>query len=82
MDNDKLTTAIAFSGSPLDAGFVKSLLENAGIQAFLKDENMGTIAPWYASPGGAGAVKVMINSQDSERAKEIVDQFEKGRNGG
>lgn len=79
MEDDKITTAVVFSGRPVDAGFVKSLLENAGIMAFLKDENMGTIAPWHAAPGGAGAVKVVINQKDQEAAESIVDEFEKGR---
>ena len=64
-----------FSGKPIDAEIVKSILEDNGIRAFLKDENMGTIAPWYASPGGAGAVKIIISSLDYEKAKSIVDDY-------
>jgi len=31
-----------FAGSAMQASLVKSLLENSGIDAFLKDEYMGT----------------------------------------
>jgi len=36
---------VVYAGTSVDAGFVKSLLEDAGIAAFLKDEIMGTLAP-------------------------------------
>ena len=64
----------------MDAQFVKSLLESSEIRAFLKDANMGSIAPWFTSPGGAGAVKVMISSDVYDAAKTIVDEFERNRN--
>ena len=40
---------------------------------------MGTIAPWQVSPGGVGAVKVIINNIDYERAKLIVEDFERNK---
>lgn len=67
-----------FSGTAIQAGMVKSLLENAGIRVFLRDEFLGTIAPWWASPGGAGAVRVFVPSLDYERANEVVNQYEAG----
>jgi hypothetical protein len=68
-----------FSSTSIDAEIVKSMLKGAEIEAFLKDNNIGTLVPWYASSGGAGAVKVMISSIDYERAKLIIEQFEKNR---
>ena len=38
----------------------------------IKDELMGTIAPFQTSPGGAGAAKVLVREEDAERAKEIL----------
>ena len=35
-----------FAGSAWEASLVKSLLENAEIEAFLKDEIRGTTFPW------------------------------------
>jgi hypothetical protein len=64
-----------YMGTDWQAGMVKSLLENEGIEAFLKDEIMGTLNPWWSSPGGVGAVKVVISSTDNGKAKEIVDQY-------
>ncbi|MDD2257142.1 MAG: DUF2007 domain-containing protein [Bacteroidales bacterium] len=65
-----------FAGTSIDAEIVRSLLEDSDIIAFLKNENMGTIAPWHVSAGGAGAVKVIINSNDYDKAKLIIEEYE------
>ena len=68
-----------FAGNSIDAEIVKSLLEDSGIKAFLKDDNMGSIAPWHVSAGGAGAVKIIINSNDYDKAKLIVEKYEENK---
>lgn len=67
---------IIFAGNYMEAGMVKSLLENADINAYLQDEMMGTLSPWYVAPGGAGSVKVLVSDLDSEKARIIVDEYE------
>jgi hypothetical protein len=69
-----------FSGTYLQCEMVRSLLENAGIESYLKDELLGTIAPWWAEPGGAGAVKVFVSEEDEEKAILVVEQYEKNIN--
>ncbi|MCK9422940.1 MAG: DUF2007 domain-containing protein [Bacteroidales bacterium] len=64
-----------FAGSAWEASLVKSLLEDADIQAFLQDESLGMIAPWYAAPGGAGAVKVIVSSADYDLALLVVTEY-------
>jgi len=68
-----------FAGTSWEAALVKSLLENAEIEVFLKDEIRGTMAPWHVSPGGTNPVKVMVSSHDFANAKEVVDAFESNR---
>ena len=41
---------------------------------------MGTLNPWWVAPGGAGAVKVVISNLDYERAKLIVEEYQKNIN--
>jgi hypothetical protein len=77
MKNDKeIKPAEVFAGTAMQAGMVKSLLENAEIEAFLKDEFIGTLNPWYATPGGAGAVKIFVSNADFEKAKMVVEDYE------
>lgn len=56
---------------------VKSLLENVDIKTFLNDEIIGTLSPWWTAPGGAGSVKVIVSKSDFDKAKLIVDEYEK-----
>lgn len=65
-----------FSGTTWEASMVKSLLANAEIEAFLIDENVGTLAPWYTGSGGVGAVKVVVSSADYVKAKLVVAGYE------
>ena len=65
-----------FDGTAWQAEMVKSLLANAEVEAFLKDEIMGTLNPWYTAPGGAGSVKVFVSSLDYDRAKLVVTEYE------
>ncbi len=69
-----------FAGSMLQAGFVKSLLEDADIDAYFRDGIIGTLAPWWSDPGGAGAVKVYVSASDQEKAKAIVEGYIKTLN--
>jgi len=68
-----------FCGTIWEAEMVKSLLENAEIEVFLKDEINGTMVPWITSAGGAGSVKVVVSSLDYEKSKLIVDEYEKNK---
>jgi hypothetical protein len=65
-----------FAGTPVQATFVKSLLENAEIEAYLRDEFSGTLYPWHSTPGGVGAVKVFVSSVDHKRARIVVEEYE------
>lgn len=66
-----------FDGNDWAASLVKSLLDNAEIESFIKDEKMGVLAPWNIAGGGVGAVKIFVSNIDFERAKEVVEQYEK-----
>lgn len=75
--NKEIEPIEIFNGTTWQAGMVKSLLENADIEAFLNDEIMGTLNPWWTAPGGAGSVKVFISNLDYNKAKIIVEEYEK-----
>lgn len=64
-----------FAGTTLQAEMVKSLLQDSGIEAFLKDEHMGTMFPFHTAPGAAGSVKVVVSNRQYEKAKTVVDDY-------
>lgn len=76
-NNREIELIEIFIGTPWQAGIVKSLLEDASIEAFLNDEIMGTIAPWNTGTPSAGSVKVVVSSDNLVSARLIVDDFEK-----
>jgi hypothetical protein len=69
-----------FDGTSWQAEMVKSLLKDAGIEAYIKDSIMGMLNPWWTAPGGAGAVKVFVAEPDINEAKQIVAEYEKNLN--
>ncbi len=71
----EITPVEVFAGSAVQATLVKSLLENAEIEAYLKDEFSGTLYPWHTTPGGVGAVKVFVSGLDYEKARLVVDEY-------
>lgn len=78
-ENDQLYMVEVFAGNSWEAGLVKSLLLNAGIECYLKDHIRGTLEPWDVAAGGSNAVKVMVLDKNIEKAKPILDQFWENR---
>jgi hypothetical protein len=76
---DDFAPAIIFAGDGWEAGLLQTMLEDAGIEAFILDQFVGTVAPWVAAPGGAGAVKVAVARKDLDIALPVVQEFEKNR---
>jgi len=74
--NQDIFQVVVYAGTVWEAGLVKSMLEDAEIETFLKDENTGALAPWYTAGGGAGSVKVVVSNLDYDKAHSIVNEFE------
>jgi hypothetical protein len=68
-----------FAGTAWEAAILKSLLENAEIEVFLKDEIRGTMVPWHISPGGTDSVTVVVSSADYENARQVVEEYKANR---
>jgi hypothetical protein len=75
MVKDDITQVVVFAGNQFYAGLVKTMLEDREIKAYFRDDELGMIAPWYSAPGGAGAIKVVVSSEDMEEAKEVVEEY-------
>ena len=70
---------VIFEGNQIDADIIKDLLIDNGIHANLKNQFMGTIAPWQVSPGGYKPIKVEILSKDEDKALELIKEFKNGK---
>ena len=68
-------TVEVFAGNIIEAGMVRHVLSSHGIEADLRDELLGMLAPWVASPGGAGAVKVLVSVGDAQAATTIINNI-------
>lgn len=69
-----------FDGTQWQAMLVKSLLDNAEIESFIKDSRMGVLAPWNVDAGGAGPVKIFVSNLDADKAREVIAQYETAEN--
>jgi hypothetical protein len=49
--NNQSDPMVIFEGTPIEAGSVQSLLEESGIESFIENELMGSIAPWQITGG-------------------------------
>lgn len=65
----------AFEGKHIDANFVKILLEDNDIAAFLKNDTMGQMFPLFVADGSLHPVKVFVDKENLEKAQEIVNAY-------
>lgn len=56
-----------------DVYFIKSLLEETGIQAEIFDENISRIAPHYSLI--VGGPRVVVQEKDAALAKELIQDY-------
>jgi hypothetical protein len=77
-DKKEIVPVEVFMGIAWEAEMVKNMLENEGIESFIKDDIIGTIAPFYTTPG-LGSVKLVVSSDDYEKAMAVVTEFQQNR---
>ncbi|MDM8161770.1 DUF2007 domain-containing protein [Labilibaculum sp. K2S] len=74
-----LDLIVIYSGSPIDSEIIKDILTENGIAVNIKNELMGTIAPWHVSAGGINPVEIVIFAKDKEQALRLIKEFNKGQ---
>lgn len=75
-----ITPVEVFDGTQWQAMLVKSLLDNAEIESFVKDSRMGILEPWVVDAGGAGPVKIFVSNLDADKAREVIAQYQAAEN--
>jgi len=71
---------MVYAGSPVDAEMIKEILEDYGIPVNIKNQLMGTIAPWQVSGGGVSPSEVEVFTKDKEQALLLIEEFHKSAN--
>ncbi|BAX81388.1 putative signal transducing protein [Labilibaculum antarcticum] len=71
---------VIYSGNPIDSEIIKDILTDNGIAVNVKNELMGTIAPWHVSAGGINPIELQIFARDKEEALRLINDFTKGNN--
>lgn len=71
---------LIYSGNPIDSEIIKDIFTDNGIAVNLKNELMGTIAPWHVSAGGINPIELEIFAKDKEEALRLIHEFNKGNN--
>jgi hypothetical protein len=72
MKNEEEIIVIAVYGTAVEAHLAKGLLEESGIPAFFKDENVTQLYPGLTF----GGVNLCIMKKDEERAIEVLNNNE------
>jgi len=64
-----------FSGSSVDANFIKAYLEDNGIGVFIKNSHQSSIAAGWIDPIAGTDVSVMVAAENFERAANMVKLY-------
>lgn len=72
MPNPNTKVVELFSGTPWECGLLQTLLKDAGIESFLKDNVLQT---YLYDPIKSGNAKVMILETDLKEASAIAKAF-------
>jgi len=63
---------IARYGGVPEALLAKSMLDSAGIESFLGDENLVRLDWFYSNL--VGGIKLMVREEDAETARKVLEQ--------
>jgi len=71
-ENKDLSPCEVFEGSAWEAGLLKSILEDNGIETIIQQAYS---LPWNTLPTKGAAAKVFVALKNLEQARTIVDEF-------
>ncbi|MBN1408241.1 MAG: DUF2007 domain-containing protein [Calditrichaceae bacterium] len=66
---------VVFEGTLVEVDLLKTKIEAEEITCFLKDNYMGTQAPFYTSIGGAAPIKLVVPKSDIKKVEPIIKEY-------
>ena len=67
-----------YAGTQIEIGMAKGLLEQNNIEVFVKGGILGTLSAPHAVLDTSGTIKLVVNKEDAEKAKSIIDGYLNG----
>jgi hypothetical protein len=66
---------VIFEGSPVDANYIKAILEENGIPSLLKENLKGQLYPLYVNYGWIKPIKVFVEKKNENKAIDIINNI-------
>ena len=66
---------LVFTGSNVDANFIKIILDDNGIGCLVRDTLMESTAAGWASGSPEDSNRVFVNQDHEESAKKLITQY-------
>jgi hypothetical protein len=73
---DKIKAIEVFYGTVWETNLVKSMLEDADISAYLKNEVTGSSSGGIFNPFLGGNIAIVVSSEDVENAKLVIEAYQ------
>lgn len=70
-----------FSGSTVDASFVKQHLEANGIGVIVKNKHDESIMAGWADPNAIVGSQIFVSADNFEKAEKLVREYQDSRDG-
>ena len=74
---DKIKFKEVFSGTLWEATIIKNILEDNGLQVFIENNLMSTIAPYIVTAGGSNSTKILTSETDYDPAIKLIEEYNK-----
>lgn len=66
---------LVFTGSCIDANYIKSILEDNGIGAMVRDSLKESTIASFASGSPENACRVFVSEDHKEKAEKLIQEF-------
>jgi hypothetical protein len=64
-----------FSGSTIDASFVKHHLEANGVATFIRNKNDESLLAGWVDPNGIIGTQIFVSADNYEKAEKLVREY-------
>lgn len=67
---------LVFTGSAIDATFIKEMLEESGIGAMVRNSLRESLSAGFVSGAQEDCCRVFVTEEHFKKAKKLIDEYE------